>query len=85
MALNLMKQIFTLFWFVGLTGTKSTARKIEPGGDTTTGLPLSNITNIEYGSIPQVVKWFRPRISILQLVRKPVINPLVMLIMEDRI
>ncbi len=48
-----MKQIFTLFLILavvtGCTKTSS-SEKLIPGGDTTTGLLLSNITNIEYGS-----------------------------------
>src|SRR5664279_448566 len=50
---SLMKQIFTLFLILAvLTNcTKSVnSGKEIPGGDTTTGLPLSNIINIEYGS-----------------------------------
>jgi Carboxylesterase family len=48
-----MKQILTLFLIgavlTGCTKSVNTGKEI-PGGDTTTGLPLSNITNIEYGS-----------------------------------
>lgn len=48
-----MKQIFTLFLIAAVctncTKSKDSGKKI-PGADTTTGLPLSNITNIEYGS-----------------------------------
>jgi len=48
-----MKQIFTLF-LIGAVLTSCTksanSGKEIPGGDTTTGLSLSNITNIEYGS-----------------------------------
>jgi acetyl esterase/lipase len=48
-----MKHIFTLFLIAALfarcTKSANTGKDI-PGGDTTTGLPLSNITNIIYGS-----------------------------------
>jgi hypothetical protein len=48
-----MKQFPILFLFLSVltSCTKSlSSGKLFPGGDTTTGLPLSNLTNIQYGS-----------------------------------
>ena len=48
-----MKQILTLFLIAAVlnscTKTVDSGKEI-PGGDTTTGLPLSNLINIEYGT-----------------------------------